>query len=667
MKNKEIPKDDQLLELLKESGLFQAFLDSLPIMIFIKDAESRFVLVNKATAAFVGVGTPAEMIGKTDSDFYPEERATLFLKDEQQIIRTGKPLIEKFEPNIDASGRERLINVTKIPIRNDAGEIVGLLEFGVDDTERLVAERKLMEERNSLRTLIDALPDYIYVKDVNSRFLVANKTLAKHMGLQSTDDLIGKTDFDFYAKDVAASFFADEQTIIKTGVPVILKDEINCSAHGHTARVLTTKIPLKDFHGNITAIVGVGHDISTISSMERDLSQTNAELVKTLDELKRTQEQVVRSERLRALGQMASGIAHDFNNALMPIVGYADLLLNNQDILGNSTQAREIIQIILTASQDAAQTVRRLREFYNPRKLTEYARVSFADLIESTVSITRPMWKEQAAAKGIDINVVVDIDKSGFLYANESQMREILTNLIFNSVDALPEGGQITIRARRGERCAIMEVIDTGHEMAREAKDRCFEPFFTTKNQRGSGLGLSIVYGIVRRHEGVVTVDSEEGKGTTVRIEIPDRDVPLAEAGIEPMPETRTLKPMTVLVADDEDTVRVAIEACLKSDKHIVYSVTSGAEAVELLRKEKIDLVITDRAMPGMSGDVLASMVREINPKVPVIMLTGFGNMTADGQQHPAGVDLIISKPLTRQHLREAMSKVFAARQIPAS
>jgi len=660
MKNKTSPGDDQLILLLKDSSLFQAFLDSLPIMIFIKDANSRFAVVNKATALFVGTASTAELIGKTDFDYYPEERAKMFLKDEQDIIRTGKPLLDKYEPNIDASGKERLINVTKIPIRSNSGEIVGFLEFGVDNTERRIAERKLLEERNSLRTLIDALPDYIYVKDVKSRFLVANKTLAQHMGLKSADDLIGKTDFDFYAKDIAASFFADEQKIVSTGRSIILKDEINSSAHGHTARVLTTKIPLKDSTGTVTAIVGVGHDISTLSSMERDLGKVNAELVKTLDELKRTQEQIIKNERLRALGQMASGIAHDFNNALMPIVGYADLLLNNQDILANTTQTREIIQIILTASQDAAQTVRRLREFYNPRKLTEYSKVKFAELVESTVSITRPMWKEQAAAKGVDINVVMDIDKSGFLHANESQMREILTNLIFNSVDALPKGGTITIRAQRGEGCAVLEVIDNGKGMTKEEKDRCFEPFFTTKKQRGSGLGLSIVHGIVRRHEGVITITSEQGRGTTVRIQVPDRDVSRAGPELQPPTETLTLRPMTILVVDDEDTVRMAIEACLRSDNHKVFTVLSGVEALELFRKEKIELVITDRAMPGMSGDMVATNIREINPHVPIIMLTGFGDMMIDGHQHPVGVDLIVSKPVTRQNLREAIYKVFA-------
>ncbi len=548
--------------------------------------------------------------------------------------------------------------MTKLPVADDNGKVIGILGFSTDLTERLTAEEKLTEERNSLRTLINSLPDFIYAKDTQSRFTLSNVLHAKLGGLDSPDEIIGKTDFDFYAKDIASSFFEDEQEIMRTGKPLLQKDEINTNLKGKTVRVLTSKIPLRDVNGKVTGIVGVGHDISSIIRMEKNLGEVNVKLSNALNELKQSQEQIIKNERLRALGQMASGITHDFNNALTPILGYSDLLLNGPGILDDKNATINMLKDIRTAAVDAAQTVRRLSEFYAPAKKTERKPVEVAGLIETTVGMTRPLWKEEMAAKNVSISVTTRLENAGNVFGNESQLREMLTNLIFNAVDAMPKGGTLTISTKHEDTFVVIEVTDTGVGMSDEVQNHCFEPFYTTKHKRGGGLGLSMVHGIVRQHSGKIEVKSSEGKGTTFTIHLPETLVQAEHEKTKPAAPTSPQQ-LNVLLIDDEAVVRQTIEACLKSDHHNVSTAVDGKQGLELFNRNKYDIVITDRAMPGISGDNVAVEIKKINPGIPVIMLTGFGHIMKDLKQCPAGVDLIVSKPVTRDSLRDSISKAF--------
>lgn len=657
-------KNIDLAYILKENpAFFRILINALPIQIFAKDSKGTFLVANTATARIMGVDSSDNLIGKTDADFYPEDAAKQYSSDEQELIATGKPIIEKKEPKFDKiTGEQRLIWVTKLPIRDESGKVIGIAGFGNDLTERKRAEEKLVEERNSLRTLIDTLPDYIYVKDTQSRFLLSNIEHARHMGAASQDELLGKTDFDFYPGDLAEIFFADEQQIVRTGKPILHKEESSTSLKGHFCRVLSSKIPLRDANGNIVGIVGTSLEITQKKKMEEELRDVNEKLMATLEELKRTQDQIIQNERLRALGQMASGIAHDFNNALTPILGYSDLLLNGPGLLDDRPTTVNMLNDIRTAAIDASQTVRRLSEFYAPARKTERKTINVKSLIESTLALTRPLWKEEMEAKGINIQIVTKLDDVPNIFGNESQLREMLTNLIFNAVDAMLKGGTLTISCRKDSPFTAIEVSDTGTGMTEETRRRCFEPFFTTKRKRGGGLGLSMVHGIVRQHDGRIEAHSAEGKGATFTVRIPESSAPVVqEQPVVPRPPE--IKAMKVLLIDDEEIVRQTVEACLKGDNHTVTTATDGVHGMELFRSEHFDIVITDRAMPGMSGDHIATEIKKINPNCPVIMLTGFGHIMKDLHQSPAGVDLIVSKPVTRDTLRESLAKAFSHRK----
>ena len=391
---------------------------------------------------------------------------------------------------------------------------------------------------------------------------------------------------------------------------------------------------------------------------DEKLQESNLCLQDALDDLKTAQEQVIQQERLHAIGTMASGIAHDFNNSLAAILGYSELLLHRPGVLDDKEKARSYIEMMNTAAQDAGKVVNRLREFYRYRDETEvFALVDINQLVNEAVALTQPKWKAEAEAHGVSVDVHTDLPSVPPVAANAANIREALTNLIFNAVDAMPHGGTITIRTRRDDGHNVIEVADTGTGMTEEVRRRCLEPFFSTKGERGTGLGLSMVYGIVQRHEGTIDIQSEVGKGTRFIISLPHRAVKPQV----PQREEQTTKParsLRVLVVDDEPMVRKIIGEYLKVDGHIVEIANDGRAGLEKFRSGLFDLVLVDRAMPDMSGDQVASAIKSASPTMPVVMLTGFGAMMDAADEKPADVDLVIAKPVTIAGLRLALAKV---------
>jgi ligand-binding sensor domain-containing protein/signal transduction histidine kinase len=392
------------------------------------------------------------------------------------------------------------------------------------------------------------------------------------------------------------------------------------------------------------------------------LTESNQKLEQALGDLHRAQETLVQQERLRALGQMASGVTHDFNNALTPIVGFTDFLLLRPQILDDREKTMTYLKNINTAAKDAAHVVKRLREFYRPREEAEVFPVVGLDaIVRQSISMTQPKWKDQALAKGISIEVLAELGKTPLISGNESDLRELLTNLIFNAVDAMPEGGTITVRSRVDGAFVVLEVMDTGTGMTDEVRQRCLEPFFTTKGDEGTGLGLPMVYGIVSRHGGAITIESTPGEGTMFQIKLPLKPLVTREknaAAPRPSPELRALR---VLVVDDEPRILSLVREYLAADRHNVETATDGRDGLDKLRAGKFDLIVTDRSMPRMSGDQLAVAAKRLRPDTPIVLLTGFGDMMADQDERPEGVDMIVSKPVTLAALRAAVTKLIAA------
>jgi signal transduction histidine kinase len=386
--------------------------------------------------------------------------------------------------------------------------------------------------------------------------------------------------------------------------------------------------------------------------LEALVRDRTAKLEETLCELRSTQERVVQKERLSALGMMAGGIAHDFNNALTMVLGYTELLMPY--LQSNAPQKEcEYMRHVMSAAQDATHVVSRLREFYRPSEDNEIRlAVNLNDIVTQTVSLTAPKWSSQRLAEGVQVNVLTQLGERAMVSANAAELREVLTNLIFNAVDAMPKGGNIMVRTKAAEDFSTLSVSDTGMGMTDAERERCLEPFFSTKGDKGTGLGLAVVYGIIHRHGGTIDIESEKGVGTTFTLTLPASSLDEAAA---PAPSAEIDRSLRILVVDDQEIICELIAEYLQADGHQAVTANCPRKALDLFSEERFDLMITDQSMPGISGVQLANSAKTILPEVPVILLTGFGDEMQASGSSPMGVDLVLSKPVSAADLRNAV------------
>ena len=392
--------------------------------------------------------------------------------------------------------------------------------------------------------------------------------------------------------------------------------------------------------------------------IEETVLETNRQLADALKRLEASQDQVIQRERMHALGRMAHGIAHDFNNALAPILGFSELLLMKPELLADTKKVRSYLEMIHTAAKESERVTSRLREFYRYRDDNEvFSTVVINDVVLQAISIAQPRWKDQSLAAGVHIDIRTEMGNVPTVVGNEAELREMIVNLVFNAIDAIAKRGTITLRTEVQGRWLVITVADDGVGMTEEVRAQCLEPFFSTKEIEGTGLGLGSVYGIVRRHEGQIDIQSEPARGTSISISLP-----LDKGDKRPEPSrlaSAAVAPLRILVVEDEPLVREVLGVYLDEDQHNVTTAVNGRDGLEKYQAGEFDLVMTDRAMPEMNGDQLAQEIRKLNPKQPVLLLTGFGDLMAGSGEQPEGVDLVVSKPFTLTTLRNAIAKVL--------
>lgn len=400
--------------------------------------------------------------------------------------------------------------------------------------------------------------------------------------------------------------------------------------------------------------------------LEEKVRQRTHDLEQTMAELKASQQKSIQQERLRALGQMSTGVAHDFNNQLTVILGYSELLLLNESrMLSNKVMSAQYLRTINTAARDSALIANRLREFHRPREAGDiFLPVNLEKLLKEAALITQPKWKSQARAAGQAITVRLEVDPTPSVAGNGAELREAVANLILNAVDAMPNGGTITLRTRRLADAVLVEVDDNGAGMTEEVRQRCLEPFFTTKGEENSGLGLSTVYGIVKRHEGHLDVVSEVGRGTTFFLRLPFSTADASIGRHSESVDARVGRPLNVLMVEDDPIVRELVAEYLQRDGHEVSLAVNGLEGLEKFVAGSFDLVVTDLALDGMNGERLAEEIKS-RGSTPIILLTGFADtLLVEGRPAPK-VDALLRKPLSPGDLWQAVAKVMTA--APAS
>ncbi len=380
----------------------------------------------------------------------------------------------------------------------------------------------------------------------------------------------------------------------------------------------------------------------------------------------------MQQERLKALGQTwASGVAHDINNALSPVVGFSDLIAQTEPSLTDA--GKKHLNYIKTAGEDIAHIVKRLREFYRPRNERESLQsINLGILAKQVIDMMQPRWRDISQASGIHIEMRTEFDSVAPEFTGiESEVREALTNLILNAVDALPQGGAITVRTRSFERPvkdgeismhAVLEVCDTGVGMDEQTQKRCLEPFFSTKGKRGTGLGLAMVYGVVERHEGKIEIESKIGKGTTMRILFPVRKLELSDT-TELIESDQPPEPLYILCIDDEPALRILLQELLQQDGHKIEMADGGQAGINafraaLVRKAPFDVVLTDLGMPLVDGHAVARTVKSESSRTPVVMLTGWGAFLKNDGDVPTEVDGVLSKPPRIKEIRSMLRRV---------
>ncbi|HMF12708.1 MAG TPA: ATP-binding protein [Gemmataceae bacterium] len=386
-------------------------------------------------------------------------------------------------------------------------------------------------------------------------------------------------------------------------------------------------------------------------------SQLFRRLSAAYEELRKTQSQLIQAEKMRALGELAGGVAHEFNNALCGVLGFLELGLLSQTL---DPTVRGFLESARTCATDAAQTVRRVQDFARWRRneLTSQL-LELGDFVRHTVELIRHKWEGIGSAGNGPIRVVVETEPSAFVTGNPAELREVLTNLAFNAVEAMPRGGTLTIRSWKNASNAFLSVRDTGVGIAVAVRHRLFEPFFTTKGERGNGLGLSVAFGIVQRHSGEIDVESKEGQGTVFTVRLPLASAkaanrPVAGAATAPV----ACRSLRILIVEDEDSVREFLDQGLTRLGHRPRLASSVEDGTRALGEDSFDVVLTDLGLPDASGEEIARQVADRSPRTPVVLLTGWAEQLLAENRSIPGITRILSKPVTLDTLAATLAAV---------
>jgi PAS domain S-box-containing protein len=487
-------------ELTQEQYLINTLLNNLPDHVYFKDLESRFIRINQSHALSFGLDDPDQATGKTDFDFHSPEHARQAYNDEQAIIQTGQPLTKE-ERLVHADSPDSWVYITKLPLRNEEGKIIGTFGISRDITKHKKVEEELAAERNLLRTLIDNMPDRIYAKDLDSRFIVCNKALVKRMGMSGPEDVIGKSDFDLLPHDLAARYFANEQEIIHTGQPLINHEESMGNVSGTTRWSLATKVPLHDIQGKIIGIVGIGRDITEHKLAEEEIKLKN-ELLQTINAEK---------------DKFFSILAHDLRGPLSAFVAATQIL--TEEI---QTMTLKEIREITVSMKESANNIYGLLE-----NLLEWSRLRRGGMdfvpeklnLKEKIEACIDVLSESARKKRIELTFSIPGEMEVFV--DNHMFDTIIRNLVSNAIKFTSPGGKVNVTAGYNNEHSIeFKVSDTGIGMTPELKNKLFLISEKTSRQgtegeMSTGLGLLLCKEFIEKHGGKIWVESEEGKGST--------------------------------------------------------------------------------------------------------------------------------------------------------
>ena len=633
--------------LVDSRNTLQLVMDTIPQRVFWKDREFRYLGCNAVFARDAGLSSSDEIVGKHDFDLPWRETAALYRSDDKLVMEGREAKINYEEPQSRPDGSVRWLRTTKVPLLDHDGDVIGIFGCYEDVTERRKAEEALRESEERYRTLIEQAADGIMVADAEGRFIQVNGAASEITGY-SSEQLLDMTVWDLVDGEDQRQR-PTEMERLRDGATVIEERRLR-RGDGSIVNVEVSAKMLSD---------------GRVQSTVRDVS----ERMRALEEKRLLEEQLQHAQRLESLGRLAGGVAHDFNNLLTAILTNCDMLrikLARQDL-----ESREVEQIHRASRRAAALTGQLLS--FSRKQVIQPRVVDLDEIVRDTQSMLARLIGEH-----IDLEVRLAGERC-LAEADPGQLDQILVNLVVNARDAMRDGGRLTISTRvvtldeetvrrhpgvAPGRFVELRVSDTGEGMSPDTLEHLFEPFFTTKEHgKGTGLGLATVYGIVRRASGAIEVETALGKGTTVSIYLPQSEGPIAPAHVIRPEAPEKVEGRTILLVEDEDSVRDSASRILTEGGYRVLCASDGEEALRLYDENagKIDLVLTDVVMPRMGGPELAREIRDRTPGVKLLFVSGYTDDTL-GERGVVSPDIeLLHKPFSRVPLLDKVRQVLAS------
>ena len=638
-------------QLAVERSLLRTLIDALPDVVFTKDAAGLFVICNPAGLHLAGFTREAEIAGKTVFDLYPRELADLYHADDLSVL-AGQPMYNHEEPCVNAAGQQRWYLTVKVPLVDRTGAITGLVGISKDITEsklreqeRKRAEEELRASEERFRQVAENIREVFWLSDpVNSKILYVSPAY---------EAIWGRTTESLYRSpgDWLEAIHPDDRERVRRGYFA----EGLAGTYDEVYRIIRPDnairwvhdrgFPVRDATGRVYRIAGVAEDIT---------------------ERKQLEEQFRHSQKMEAVGRLAGGVAHDFNNLLTVITGYSELMLAQ---LRPADPLHGFVEQVRLAGERAAGLTRQLLTFSRKQILKPVS-------LDLNV-LFKEMEKMLRRLIGEDIDLLVSPHAPLWqVRADAGQIEQVVMNLVVNARDAMPKGGKLTIESGNVEldnsyvsrhpevlpgKYVQLAVSDTGCGMDAATQARIFEPFFSTKGEKGTGLGLATVYGIVKQSGGSIDVYSEPGVGTSFKIYLPREQAKQVQSKSVAGIKMSVRGTETVLLAEDEPGVRSLAKFVLESNGYTVLEAKNGGEALLLCEQFKgtIHLLATDVIMPQMSGPQLAGRLARLQPGMKVLYLSGY---TDDAIVHHGVLDPdtpFLQKPFSPQALRSKVREVL--------
>jgi PAS domain S-box-containing protein len=604
-------------------GEIDQLIEIVPLAVVGWDPKGKITRWNTNAEILFGRPSP-EVLGKPFLDFFASGNSQEKFSKIMHSLQMGQSEVYSLAENRTASGHiitcEWYHNAYQF---DDTGEISGCLSLGQDATERLATEKKVEKLETQLAAILNATGDAIVGFNDLRRITLWNPAAEKLFG--------------WLAKEV-------QGREIEMLIPADLQETQTQKFRKFLMGQEQKKGQKITFQASALRRDGITIPVEIILSSARIEDKLSGFAVfHEITERKRTEKILLQSEKMRSLGEMASGVAHDFNNSLTTILGNIKLLKES----GVDSAIAEKFDAIEKAARQGAETIANLQGFSRTADDSAHKHIALLavkPLVEEVRNLTRFRWKDLPQKEGYTIDFTIEVEGSPALQINGADFKEMLTNLIFNAVDAMPKGGHIHLRVKQLEEKVTLAVQDNGVGLSKEDAAHIFDPYFTTKGRGHAGLGLSIAKRFVERHGGSIMVESVKGAGSTFRLEFPlltSSDPEKLGLAKRPAPPSH----LQILVIDDEPLVRSLLKQVLENRGHAVMEAGNGQEGVRCFRENNIDLVITDHGMPVMNGLDAAFRIKKQKPETPVLLITGWQAETDAIFQKPSSIDEFITKP----------------------